>query len=286
MSSVKKMSNTRYTMTNNIKNLEYKLLYISKSRYEGDWHSNLHFHHYSEIFYVINGTGSMVVNSISIPLHKDDLIIVNPNILHTEKSTTTDPLDYYVLGIDNLCFDDYVKTGNNSNEYKIFNISAHRSEIITYFEQMLKEVEEKKPFYEIACNNIFTLFLLYVIRYTDANLKVTGATKKVSIEVLNIKKYIDAHYSENLTLEHLSKMTSVNKFYLSHLFKEYVGDSPIQYLNHKRISEAKELLLTTDYTISMIGEIVGFSCESYFSQAFTKAIGISPLKYRKENINK
>lgn len=280
------MSNTRYTMTNNIKNLEYKLLYITKSRYEGDWHSNLHFHHYSEIFYVINGKGSMVVNSTTIPLHKDDLIIVNPNIIHTEKSTTTDPLDYFVLGIDNLCFDDYVKTGNNSNEYKKFNISAHRNEILSYFEQMLKEVEEKKQFYEIACNNIFTLFLLYIIRNTNANLKVTEATKKVSIEVLNIKKYIDEHYSENLDLEHLAKMTSVNKFYLSHLFKEYVGNSPIQYLNNKRITEAKELLITTDYTIGMIGEIVGFSCESYFSQAFTKSTGMSPLKYRKENNNK
>ena len=50
------MSNTRYNVDEkNIYNIDFELLYISKSKYENDWHSTSHFHPFTEIFFIING---------------------------------------------------------------------------------------------------------------------------------------------------------------------------------------------------------------------------------------
>ena len=56
------------------------LLYITYSKYEGDWNSLMHFHPFTEIFYVIGGKGKFAVENESFNVKKDDMIIVNPNI--------------------------------------------------------------------------------------------------------------------------------------------------------------------------------------------------------------
>ena len=69
-----------------------KLLYVSTSKYEGDWQSILHSHPFSELFYVVDGKGSFVTEGMEFPVCKNDMVIINPHVLHTEKSLSTMPL--------------------------------------------------------------------------------------------------------------------------------------------------------------------------------------------------
>ena len=78
------------------------------------------------------------------------------------------------------------------------------------------------------------------------------------------------YFKEDITLQTLSDLTYLNKYYLVHAFKNYKGVSPINYLIEKRISEAKHLLGTTNFPIAKIASVVGFSSQSYFSQVFRK----------------
>ena len=71
---------------------------------------------------------------------------------------------------------------------------------------------------------------------------------------------------EDITLQTLSDLTYLNKYYLVHAFKNYKGVSPINYLINRRLVEAKHLLATTNYPISKIAASIGFSSQSYFSQ--------------------
>ena len=98
------MSNTRYLIDyKNMLNVNYELLYISKSKFENDWHSTAHFHPFTEIFFITSGRGTFHLDDKIINVYEGDLIIINPNCLHTEKSTYfMEPLEYIVLGVDNL----------------------------------------------------------------------------------------------------------------------------------------------------------------------------------------
>lgn len=55
-----------------------KLLYVSTAKYGGDWHSLMHTHACTELFYVVGGMGQFKVAEKLIPVSPDDLVIVNP----------------------------------------------------------------------------------------------------------------------------------------------------------------------------------------------------------------
>lgn len=56
--------------------------------------------------------------------------------------------------------------------------------------------------------------------------------------------------------------------------------TPLQYLLNIRLTNAKKLLETTDYSINEIALIVGYDNALYFSRLFHKHVGVSPREYR------
>ena len=285
------MSNTRYIVNEkNIYNIDFELLYISKSEYGNDWHSTAHFHPFTEIFFITQGQGIMEIDDVDVSIKEGDLIIINPNCPHTEKSSqnTSDYLKYIVFGINNLALasnpsSKFSSENKDLNLYKILNFNHDKDELLYFLNSLMCEVEEKKKNYELACKSILTLFIIYISRNAESNLIITDNPEKLNIECIKIKNYIDSHYAENITLDILSNLSYVNKFHLVHLFTKQMGISPINYLINKRIEESKNLLTTTNYSVRDISTIVGFSNSSYFSQMFKKITGCSPREYKTKN---
>ena len=99
------MSTNRYELASQendgIRNAA-RLLYISSAKYGGDWHSTLHTHTCSELFYVTHGVGQFRIADQIYPVSANDLIIVNANVPHTEISLGDSPLAYIALGVEGL----------------------------------------------------------------------------------------------------------------------------------------------------------------------------------------
>jgi mannose-6-phosphate isomerase-like protein (cupin superfamily) len=87
---------------NEINKMDTKFIYISKSKYESDWHSTMHTHSFTELFYVLNGSGIFKIENEELNVKENDLVIVNPHVSHTESSKDSNPLEYIVIGIDGL----------------------------------------------------------------------------------------------------------------------------------------------------------------------------------------
>lgn len=269
------MSNTLYRVkNNNIIKTNVKLLYATKAKYEEDWHSTMHVHPFTELFYVVDGSGSFRVEDESFIVEKDDLVIVNSNIPHTESSKDSNPLEYIVLGIEGMSLKE------NIHPYTTYSYGKYRHKILFYLNNILYEVENEGKYYETICQNLLDILILNIIRQSKSNI-ILSPTKNISKECAYIKKYIDTNYSLDLTLDSLSSVAYMDKYYLARVFKKYVGTSPIDYIIEKRISVSKILLETTDYSMGQISEIVGFNSQSYFNQIFKKRIGITPTEYRK-----
>ena len=109
---------------------EVTLLNASSSLYEGDWPSIPHSHAFTELFYVRDGQGEFLLEDEIYPISKDDLIIVNPHINHTEISRGNPPLSYFTVGVDGLSF-----SFNDQKEYRIFNCRKRKQ--ICFFTLML-----------------------------------------------------------------------------------------------------------------------------------------------------
>ena len=139
-----------------------KLLYVSTAKYGGDWHSTLHTHECTEIFYVVGGSGKFNIEGKLLPVSTDDMVIVNPNVEHTEVSYNKRPLEYIVLGVDGLEY----SAGEDSDErWFMTNFQNAREPLLHALREMLREIELKAAGYELICQDLLEVLILRLMRY-------------------------------------------------------------------------------------------------------------------------
>jgi AraC-like DNA-binding protein len=100
---------------------------------------------------------------------------------------------------------------------------------------------------------------------------------------IGLRKFIDDHFAEKLTLNILSNEKYVSKFHLHRIFKRIYGQTPRQYLTQKRLSESKKYL-KQGMSVSDTCYQVGYDTPTSFSTLFKKNMGVSPTEYQKSNI--
>jgi YesN/AraC family two-component response regulator len=255
----------------------FKLLYITHSEYDKGWHSTQHTHHFSELFYIVKGKGSFVLSNLELPIKENDLVIINPNVIHTEKSNKHDSLEYIALGIEGLSFS---KENDENSQLGLYIFQADRENILFYLKRLLEEIQGHKENYEIICQNIIEILIIKLTREKQLTVTKTEAQNMNKISAF-IMYYLNQNYRDPITLDKLASVGHINKYYLAHTFKKDMGISPIEYLNRIRIKEAKLLLETTDYSIAHIAAFTGFSSQSFFTQAFKRTTNKTPSRYRK-----
>ncbi|MHA6532464.1 response regulator transcription factor [Paenibacillus sp. BAC0078] len=100
--------------------------------------------------------------------------------------------------------------------------------------------------------------------------------------VRRARQYMLEHYGEyGLTLESIAGSLQASPVYLSRLFKQELGESFGTYLTQIRIRKAAQLLHSTELSILEVAERTGYETQHYFSTAFKKQTGVSPLQFRK-----
>lgn len=95
-----------------------------------------------------------------------------------------------------------------------------------------------------------------------------------------IEKYIARNISHDLTSEELCTQFHCSRSHLYTIAEKAFGMSIMQYVTKVKMNRAMELL-EKDNSVAEVAEMVGFNDYNYFCKVFTKAIGISPSKYRK-----
>lgn len=275
------MSNNRINIIDdNFFDHKSQLMYVTYSKFGQDWKSLKHFHPFTEIFFVLNGEGTLTVENETFDIKTNDLIVVPPNVYHQENSHDNKPLEYVVLGVQDLLF----QIDNPAQNFIYQNFDKDNDDILYYVHHLLMESETKEIGYDTVCQKLLELLILKIIRKININLQAHQITSPVKREIRVICHYIDQNYSEDLSLESLAKYMKMNKYYMAHEFKKYMHISPIQYLINRRIQECQSLLKTSSLSVSEISEAVGFSSQSYFSQIFKKTLGMTPLQYRQNNV--
>ena len=253
-----------------------KLLNAASARYGGDWHSVPHTHNHMELFFIVGGKGQFLIEDQLHPVDVNNLVIINPNVVHTEVSLNAQPLEYIVLGVAGI----QLATSDTSNGQ--FSILDHfeSAEISGCLRNILREMEQKNTGYEDVCQAYMEILIIRLMRSIALAVPSESQVISVNRQCAAVRRYIDLHFKEALTLEQLAAEGHMNKFYLSHAFKREFGISPINYMISKRIEESKYLLAETDLSMTQIAQLLGFSSLSYFSQVFRRTQSVTPMEYR------
>jgi YesN/AraC family two-component response regulator len=99
--------------------------------------------------------------------------------------------------------------------------------------------------------------------------------------VLQIKNYVRINLPNKITLSDISNHVNYSVAHCEMIFKKATGESIMDYVIKKRINTAKPLLIGEQLTLQDVAYTVGFLDYNYFSRAFKKHTGVSPLNYKK-----
>lgn len=119
-------------------------------------------------------------------------------------------------------------------------------------------------------------YIAHVNAYIKTIKEIYGDKNKIEKAI----EYMAANYSRDLDMAVISNQVSLNYSYFSQLFKEYTGESFVNYLKKLRVEKAKELLTETSLKVYEVGERVGYQDSKQFTKIFRHIVGISPGEYR------
>lgn len=255
-----------------------KLLYAREHIYENNWSSDVHSHSYTELFYMTSGEGTFSIAGNNVSVKSGDFLIINTNVPHTEISSKKNCMGYIVLGITNAGF---IFKEQEKSDFMHGCESTLSSTVPILFREIRRQFDSSEKYSPEICALLLETVLMYLLKDLNRVELINEPLRSVSKECAEIKRYIDTHYRESLTLDFLSKLSHLNKFYLIHSFKKAFGMTPINYLQFCRISEGRRLLTETDMPISQIAQVLGFSSQSSFTQCFKKTVLLTPSQLRK-----
>lgn len=133
--------------------------------------------------------------------------------------------------------------------------------------------------YIFETTNILDIYYIFE-RLLNKLLSFSVSANSLSREMIEITRYIETHYAENLSLEDLAAQVNYSKGYLCNMFRKELNTSFGNYLTKVRISHAKKLLTTSFLRLYEIAEQTGFYDYSHFARTFKKYTGFSPQEYQ------
>lgn len=267
-----------------------QLLYVCKIRPDvSELHPRiLHSHDdLVELVLIYSGASEYLIHDKIYPVKAGDLLIYNANVVHDENSGPGSGLGFFSVAIGGLHMPNLRDNALIPDDIGyLFQTGKNYQDVYRILESMFRNLSEEELHAEAYCSSLMHALLHKVLAIVGES---TGNAPEDKIEKPNIlghrvKKYIDEHYMEPITLQSIASALNTSPYYISHIFKEMSGYSPIQYLLRRRIGEAQTLLITTDYSITDIAGMVGYDTQSYFNMQFTKNVGMPPKKFRQNYV--
>jgi len=269
------------------------VFYVTKCKMinEGIYHD----HDFTELAYILSGKGRYLVDGAEYDVEAGDLVICNPGIKHTHIITNPkEPTIEFISGFTDFHFKNM---SPNSIELKdghciIHTASELKQEISMHCYAMIAEKEGNQVGrYFMFKTHLMQLLLLVIREITDVEKTdqkgCNFESYNKSYAVNRIINYLNENYEHKISLEQIAHNMYLSPVYISKIFKEETGESPINYLIKIRLEKAKDILLNGDGgSIKNIANQVGYDDVYHFSKLFKKYYGISPLYYKKRALRK
>lgn len=252
-----------------------------------------HLHKQVELIIVLEGSLTVTADSKPHKLSKGQGIIVFPNRLHSlYTDATTGSHVLLCIFEPDFCphyrkyFQSYIPDRNN---FELNDLSPH-SRLAAEQLLALTETFDRKaaipPYTSSLAEGYLSLLLADLFTPSSANpfhLQHQNGGDDLELEQ-RVLIYLDEHFTEELSLEHLSKEFGISRFRLSRLFSEKLQTGFPSYVTSKRLEYARELLSTTDESVTNIALDAGFGSSRSFFREFKNAYRLTPNEYRKQRI--
>lgn len=251
-----------------------------------------HCHNYIEFNFTVEGSAKEKINGVEHIIKPGTFTLLFPHHIHEIEASPENPLFMFVGSIRTENF--YDKSGDfmaltellskaafDKIPYNYFN--AQVTEVITdILNSMLKELSERKIWSTLMFKSKLTELLITFDRnrsnssFSDGKLTLNQKSR-----VWDIITYVSRNYHEEISLQSLSDKFHMTVPHISSSFHQLLGENFHRYLEKIRLSQACDMLLSTNSSVLDICFETGFKSYKTFSRVFSKNLSLSPTEYRK-----
>ena len=229
-----------------------------------------HRHEFYELEYISEGNGEYVINGEAFKIQAGDLVFVTPMDLHSYCRGNEKFRTITVKFVqESLC--------NSLRDItKMDSFIIHCDDKLADAFLTIKEERTSESFTELAVKNALERIVILLLRRNDISLMSTTV-----YDIDKIIGFLNQNFRNTITLDEVSEKCGYSNAHFCRQFKKTTGKTLVEYLNGIRVTHAKNLLLTTDMTVTDISYDCGFGSVRNLNREFFKKYNLSPTEYRK-----
>ncbi len=252
--------------------------------------AKLHQHDAWELYYVIHGYGSRIAGDTVQPFSAGDVVLIPPAMQHRWKfvpdsADKNGNIRYLMIAFNATlvlrCIEIFPELRNRMADTQppaeALRYGVESSYIIR------KTLKKMNGMNEL--DRLCEMFRLLPVIFGSTDHVSVGKPIRIELDVRRMQKistYVMAHYVHPIALKDIATEVGMSRSAFCSYFKRTKGMTFSQFVCEYRINTACELLKHSQKQVSEICFMVGFNDMPHFVRVFTKAVGISPLKYRKK----
>lgn len=251
----------------------------------------MHFHNFYEIMYIVEGEFAILLNNTTYHLNPGDFILINMNQLHHYQYAEKrhDKCRRILMWVSKSYLD--ALTGSTLDLSTCFSSSTpawhfpvhQREHLGKYMTNLLYLAgDDKTNPAEVAVLEKAYMALFFVsLNQLCSHPEFSFPTEQIHNNpmIRTLTNFINAHIGESITLDMLAQQANLSKYHFVRIFKELTGMTVHDFINHKRIIKACEMIWDGE-PLGDIYERCGFSDYSSFFRNFKAIYGISPSEFK------
>lgn len=265
-----------------------RVLYIMRRFFDARDETPSHAHDFLSLIYILNGEAQYEIGGKIYPVSPGTLFICNPEVTHHRILLKNQRIEEFQAGIGGLGL-----KGLPANclipqgEEPLQTFYSYGQAFFNAIGEITAEQQKNDEASVLMLKCIVMKLLVYIIKERY----VPSATQEKNVFYLerydktamvnNILAFINDNYMKPVSLAKISENTYLSPIYVSRVFKETTGESPISYLIRVRLVKACGLLAGNGASVREIARQVGYEDAYYFSKLFKKYYGVSPMEYRR-----
>ena len=245
---------------------------IGITHQDGDYFIERKHADYFVLEYVRSGKGYINCDGKEYKVSSGCVYLLQPGMKHKYGSDKKDPYEKIWINFFSGIF---------ANIFAVYGLSDRcvfpDSGCEQYFEELLSVAQQSFQNEEVYLKISEILFKI-VIKLAEG----IEHQENTSYVANLVKEVLDNSIYRRTTVKELAEEINFSKSQMTREFRKYYGTTPYKYLLDRKITIAKQLLISTNMHVQEISEALGFVDAYYFSDIFKTKTGLSPLNFRKQ----
>ncbi|WP_101909808.1 AraC family transcriptional regulator [Marasmitruncus massiliensis] len=262
------------------------ILYYDGKRFACHWHKEI------ELAYVYSGKIKIQVNHKDYIVSAGECLFSNANALHMGWAIDDQSCSYFAITLDPSMFGreegiirkryiDPILENPSLPSFLFHDDGDWQSTVLEKIRGMELLYRERPLGFELEITALLlSVWKLFYINEKDCHLSPDIHAEKYD-RMKSILSYIHGNYRSKITLYDMARAANVSKSECSHSFKDYMRETPFEYLLRYRVEQSIALLEKPDGTITETALSVGFTSASYYTEVFKRYMGITPREYKR-----